>query len=232
MSPQSRPLRYPLVRRPTSALLDDEEFARRCGLHPELVRRFWALGLIPAARHARRVAVVQPGAGTGRRAVAAPARRPAAQLRRPRTRVRPPRPDHRPRDRPARSRAHRTGATTRHHPAADRQPTGAESAMDLNRLTQKSQQALSEAQDLATRAGHTEVDGEHLLARAPRPARRAGAPAARRDGRRCPGAALRPGGRARPQAPHDPAGAPAGPGRRSPSGWRRCSTPPTGRHGG
>ena len=51
MSPQSRPLRYPLVRRPASALLDDEEFARRCGLHPELVRRFWALGLIPAARH-------------------------------------------------------------------------------------------------------------------------------------------------------------------------------------
>jgi chaperone modulatory protein CbpM len=50
MSPQSRPLRYPLVRRPTSALLEDEEFARRCGLHPELVRRFWALGLIPAAR--------------------------------------------------------------------------------------------------------------------------------------------------------------------------------------
>ncbi|MCF7552340.1 ATP-dependent chaperone ClpB [Pseudonocardia sp. WMMC193] len=36
--------------------------------------------------------------------------------------------------------------------------------MDPNRLTQKSQQALSEAQDLATRAGHTEVDGEHLLA--------------------------------------------------------------------
>jgi chaperone modulatory protein CbpM len=51
MNPQSRPLRYPLVRRPTSALLDDEEFARRCGLHPELVRRFWALGLIPAARY-------------------------------------------------------------------------------------------------------------------------------------------------------------------------------------
>ena len=51
MSPQSRPLPYPLVRRPASALLDVEEFARRCGLHPELVRRFWALGLIPAARH-------------------------------------------------------------------------------------------------------------------------------------------------------------------------------------
>jgi ATP-dependent Clp protease ATP-binding subunit ClpB len=35
--------------------------------------------------------------------------------------------------------------------------------MDLNRLTQKSQQALSAAQDLAIRAGHTEVDDEHLL---------------------------------------------------------------------
>ena len=51
MSPQSGPLPYPLVRRPASALLDVEEFARRCGLHPEVVRRFWALGLIPAARH-------------------------------------------------------------------------------------------------------------------------------------------------------------------------------------
>ena len=51
MSPQSRPLLYPLVRKPASALLDVEEFARRCGLHPELVRRFWALGLIPATRH-------------------------------------------------------------------------------------------------------------------------------------------------------------------------------------
>lgn len=51
MNPQSRPLRYPLVRSPRSALLGEEEFARRCGLHPELVRRFWALGLIPAARH-------------------------------------------------------------------------------------------------------------------------------------------------------------------------------------
>lgn len=51
MSSQSRPLRYPLVRRPASTLLDSDEFARRCGLHPELVRRFWALGLIQAARH-------------------------------------------------------------------------------------------------------------------------------------------------------------------------------------
>jgi ATP-dependent Clp protease ATP-binding subunit ClpB len=35
--------------------------------------------------------------------------------------------------------------------------------MDLNRLTEKSQQALSEAQSLAVRLGHTEVDGEHLM---------------------------------------------------------------------
>jgi len=35
--------------------------------------------------------------------------------------------------------------------------------MDPNRLTQKSQEALTEAQTLAQRLGHTEVDGEHLL---------------------------------------------------------------------
>jgi ATP-dependent Clp protease ATP-binding subunit ClpB len=36
--------------------------------------------------------------------------------------------------------------------------------MDAERLTQKSQEALQEAQSKATRLGHTEVDGEHLLA--------------------------------------------------------------------
>ncbi|UXA11056.1 ATP-dependent chaperone ClpB [Mycobacterium sp. SMC-8] len=36
--------------------------------------------------------------------------------------------------------------------------------MDINSLTQKSQEALQEAQNIATRMGHTEVDGEHLLA--------------------------------------------------------------------
>ena len=35
--------------------------------------------------------------------------------------------------------------------------------MDPNRLTQKSQEALHEAQSEALRLGHTEVDGEHLL---------------------------------------------------------------------
>jgi ATP-dependent Clp protease ATP-binding subunit ClpB len=35
--------------------------------------------------------------------------------------------------------------------------------MDMNRLTQKSQQALQEAQAIAVRSAHTEVDTEHLL---------------------------------------------------------------------
>ncbi|MFD2415970.1 ATP-dependent chaperone ClpB [Amycolatopsis pigmentata] len=35
--------------------------------------------------------------------------------------------------------------------------------MDLNRLTEKSREALSEAQSVATRLGQTEVDGAHLL---------------------------------------------------------------------
>ena len=35
--------------------------------------------------------------------------------------------------------------------------------MDLNRLTQRSQEALQDAQTLAVRLSHTEVDGEHLL---------------------------------------------------------------------
>ncbi|WP_426513628.1 ATP-dependent chaperone ClpB [Dactylosporangium sp. McL0621] len=35
--------------------------------------------------------------------------------------------------------------------------------MDLNRLTEKSQQALHDAQTKAMRHGHTDVDGEHLL---------------------------------------------------------------------
>jgi len=33
-----------------TGLLTEEQFARRCGLHPEMVRRFVALGLLPAVR--------------------------------------------------------------------------------------------------------------------------------------------------------------------------------------
>ncbi|HET9254237.1 MAG TPA: ATP-dependent chaperone ClpB [Pseudonocardiaceae bacterium] len=35
--------------------------------------------------------------------------------------------------------------------------------MDMNRLTQRSQEALQQAQTVASRFGHTETDGEHLL---------------------------------------------------------------------
>jgi ATP-dependent Clp protease ATP-binding subunit ClpB len=35
--------------------------------------------------------------------------------------------------------------------------------MDMNRLTQRSQEAMQQAQAIALRYGHTEVDGEHLL---------------------------------------------------------------------
>jgi chaperone modulatory protein CbpM len=40
------------ARSSSRALLSQEVFARRCGMHPELVRRFVALGLIPAVRDA------------------------------------------------------------------------------------------------------------------------------------------------------------------------------------
>src|SRR6478609_4983711 len=35
--------------------------------------------------------------------------------------------------------------------------------MDMNRLTERSQEAMQQAQSVASRYGHTEVDGEHLL---------------------------------------------------------------------
>jgi chaperone modulatory protein CbpM len=45
-APQYLPAPY----RPLRAPVGQEEFARHCGLHPELVRRFVALGLVPAVR--------------------------------------------------------------------------------------------------------------------------------------------------------------------------------------
>jgi chaperone modulatory protein CbpM len=48
-------MRYLPVAQPRRAArgrIDQQEFARRCGLHPELVRRFVALGLVPAVRDA------------------------------------------------------------------------------------------------------------------------------------------------------------------------------------
>jgi ATP-dependent Clp protease ATP-binding subunit ClpB len=35
--------------------------------------------------------------------------------------------------------------------------------MDFNKMTQKTQEALHQAQSTALRYGHQEVDGEHLL---------------------------------------------------------------------
>jgi chaperone modulatory protein CbpM len=49
-APQYLPVRYRTARRPARGPLGQEEFARDCGLHPELVRRFVALGLVPAVR--------------------------------------------------------------------------------------------------------------------------------------------------------------------------------------
>ncbi|MDT7706202.1 MAG: chaperone modulatory protein CbpM [Pseudonocardiales bacterium] len=40
------------TRRPVVSLLRQDEFARRSGLHPDLVRRFVALGLLRASRDA------------------------------------------------------------------------------------------------------------------------------------------------------------------------------------
>jgi chaperone modulatory protein CbpM len=48
-------IRYLPVAQPgrrTRGRIDQQEFARRSGLHPELVRRFVALGLVPAVRDA------------------------------------------------------------------------------------------------------------------------------------------------------------------------------------
>src|SRR4051794_21984715 len=49
-SPQYLPVRYRTFRRPFGARLGHEEFARECGMHPELVRRFVALAVVPAVR--------------------------------------------------------------------------------------------------------------------------------------------------------------------------------------
>src|SRR4029077_17964918 len=63
---------------------------------------------------------------------------------------------HRARHRPA-----RPDRGTRSGPAGT--PTARKVSMDPSHLTQKSQEALHDAQKKALRFGHTEVDGEHLL---------------------------------------------------------------------
>jgi chaperone modulatory protein CbpM len=61
MTAQSRPARYPLARPPMPERLAQEEFARRCGLHPEMVRRLVALGMVSAVRDAGGVLWFAPG---------------------------------------------------------------------------------------------------------------------------------------------------------------------------
>ncbi|HZA09681.1 chaperone modulator CbpM [Mycobacterium sp.] len=51
--------RYVLARRPT---LNVDAFATRCGVHPETVRRFVALGLLPCRRDARGELWFEPSA--------------------------------------------------------------------------------------------------------------------------------------------------------------------------
>ena len=105
--------------------------------------------------------------------------------------------------------------------------------MDMNKLTQKSQEALQEAQSVAQRHGHTEADGEHLLLAlldqadglVPRlldAGRRGRRQPARRPSRRSSAKRPKvtgPGRHARPGLPHPAAGA-------------GCSTRPNARPSG
>src|SRR5215468_8285886 len=90
--------------------------------------------------------VFRPAAGGGDGTHPAAPGRVRGQLRGARSRSRSARPPRSRRGQPA------------IQPSKERRPL-----MDPNRLTQKSQEALHDAQTKALRFGHTEVDGEHLL---------------------------------------------------------------------
>ena len=192
--------------------LDLESFARATGTHPDLVRRLVTLGVLDAETDQAGQLWFSPGAVRGHGQGAAPPRRVRAELRGPRPRGRPARPDRGTGD------------------GAARQPrTQWRSVVDPNRLTQKSQEALHDAQTKALRFGHTEVDGEHLLLAlldqpdglVPRLLERAGVdtgPAAGRPGgRACPPSAGQRARRGTRAGRGDPAAVPAA-GRRGPGG--------------
>src|ERR1700742_5215477 len=61
MTPRTGAARYPLARGPVPERLALEELARRCGLHPEMVRRLVALGVLPAVRDAGGALWFAPG---------------------------------------------------------------------------------------------------------------------------------------------------------------------------
>jgi hypothetical protein len=146
-APRYLPVRYRTVPRPLRAPLGQEEFARYSGLHPELVRRFVALGLVPAVRDqdgalwfsARAIAEV---ARLQRLRAALPVNWAALGL---------------VADLLDRITELETLLRIRGHTEPVRTPAATDQATPTN------QEPLAAAQDLATRANHTEVDGEHLL---------------------------------------------------------------------
>ena len=113
----------------------------------------------------------------------APARRPRAQHRRRRGRAPPAR-----RDR---------GAQRERRRGDPRRPRRPEMAFNMNKLTEKAQEAIVAAQRLAEERHHTQLEPEHLLSRAGRSGgrRRAGGPRAARR----PASAVLRGARAAPR---------------------------------
>ena len=89
-------------------------------------------------------------------------------------------------------------------------------SMDMNRLTQKSQEALHDAQTKALRFGHVEVDGEHLLLALLDQGEGLVAPLLARAGADPDRLRERPGGRARPP-PRVTGPGPPGPGAHHPA---------------
>src|SRR5690606_36084597 len=130
----------------------------------------------PAGGGRRRLGADVAAALPARRGGAHPAaaRRAPGQLRRARARHRPARPHRRARGRAAPPPGRAAGRRGRPYRAPAPAPVAQAArgrrlphlgvTVDPNRLTQKSQEALHDAQTKALRFGHTEVDGEHLLA--------------------------------------------------------------------
>ena len=126
-----------------------DSYARVTGVHPELVRRLVALGLLDVTRDAQgrlwfdpsqvkemaRIQRLRMSLNLGYSAIGL-----VVELL----------------DRIARAGEDATADVTTNVTTRRR-------SMDMNRLTQKSQEALHDAQTKALRFGHVEVDGEHLL---------------------------------------------------------------------
>ena len=139
MSTSTPITQYVLVRRTG---LSPDAFAERTGLHPDLARKLVALGLLDAHRYAGGEMSFDPSEVTH-----------AARIQRLRTGL-----------------GLNYSAIGLVLDLLDRierlensGPQKEDILMDTGSLTEKSREALQEAQNVATRMGHTEVDGEHLL---------------------------------------------------------------------